>query len=228
LFDASLQRGEASAIESDRLRDPIGPSTSRAETGEDAPERPVRTPVARAATPGEPAGRDPPGAGGGSAQRRSTKHIRTLRRDLEALETAGYPLLTERVDGQTRWRLADGSRAPAIGFSPTELMTLAVSRDLLRPLEGTALRSALDAAVTKATAALPPGGPDLVRQMRDWLSVPLGPAPEAPGHHRPAHPDDHRAADRPGPLLHGCAPGHQPARDRPLPPPVRGGRALPR
>jgi predicted DNA-binding transcriptional regulator YafY len=39
------------------------------------------------------------------------KHIRTLRRDLEALETAGYPLLTERVDGQTRWRLADGSRA---------------------------------------------------------------------------------------------------------------------
>jgi WYL domain len=179
LFDASLQRGEASAIESDRLRDPIGPSTSRAETGEDAPERPVRTPVARAATPGEPAGRDPPGAGGGSAQRRSTKHIRTLRRDLEALETAGYPLLTERVDGQTRWRLADGSRAPAIGFSPTELMTLAVSRDLLRPLEGTALRSALDSAVTKATAALPPGGPDLVRQMRDWLSVPLGPAPEA-------------------------------------------------
>ena len=29
------------------------------------------------------------------------KHLRTVRRDLEALEAAGFPLLTERVDG--RW-----------------------------------------------------------------------------------------------------------------------------
>jgi len=103
------------------------------------------------------------------------KHLRTLRRDLDALESGGYPLSTERVDGQTRWRLLDGARAPALGFSPTELMALAVSRDLLRPLEGTAIRSALDSAVTKATAALPPGGAQLVRQMREWLSVRLGP-----------------------------------------------------
>lgn len=102
------------------------------------------------------------------------KHLRTLRRDLEALEAGGYPLLTERVDGQSRWRLLDGARAPALGFSPTELMALAVSRDLLRPLEGTAIRSALDSALTKATAALPPGGAQLVRQMREWLSVRLG------------------------------------------------------
>ncbi len=103
------------------------------------------------------------------------KHLRTLRRDLEALEGGGFPLLTERADGQTRWRLLDGARAPVIGFSPTELMALAVSRDLLRPLEGTQVRTALDSALTKATAALPPGGSELVRQMRDWLSVHLGP-----------------------------------------------------
>lgn len=103
------------------------------------------------------------------------KHLRTIRRDLEALEAGGFPLMTERVDGQVRWRLLDGSRAPAIAFSPTELMALAVSRDLLRPLEGTAIRSALDSALTKATAALPPSGPELVRQMRAWLSVRLGP-----------------------------------------------------
>lgn len=103
------------------------------------------------------------------------KHARTLRRDLEALETAGYPVVTERIEGRTRWRVLDGARAPAVGFSATELMALAVSRDLLRPLQGTALRSALDSAVTKATAALPPGGSALVRQMREWLSVHLGP-----------------------------------------------------
>jgi predicted DNA-binding transcriptional regulator YafY len=103
------------------------------------------------------------------------KHLRTLRRDLGALEAGGFPLVTDRVDGRTRWRLLDGTRAPAIGFSPTELMALAVSRDLLRPLEGTALRSALDSALTKATGALPAGGSELVGQMRDWLSVHLGP-----------------------------------------------------
>jgi predicted DNA-binding transcriptional regulator YafY len=103
------------------------------------------------------------------------KHLRTLRRDLEALDIGGFPLVTERVDGHTRWRLLDGARAPAIGFSSTELMALAVTRDLLRPLEGTAVRAALDSALAKATAALPPGGTDLVRQMRDWLSVHLGP-----------------------------------------------------
>lgn len=83
------------------------------------------------------------------------KHLRTLRRDLEALEAGGYPVLTERIDGQTRWRLPDGARAPAIGFSPTELMALAVSRDLLRPLEGTAIRSALDSAVSPPPPPVP-------------------------------------------------------------------------
>ena len=38
------------------------------------------------------------------------RHPRTIRRDLEALDAAHFPLLTERVGGQTRWRLMDGSR----------------------------------------------------------------------------------------------------------------------
>ena len=29
-----------------------------------------------------------------------TRHHRTIRRDLEALESAGFPLLTEKVDGR--------------------------------------------------------------------------------------------------------------------------------
>lgn len=66
------------------------------------------------------------------------KHLRTLRRDLAALEAAGFPLVTERIDGRTRWRLIEGyHRLPALAFSPTELMALTFSRDLLKPLEGT-------------------------------------------------------------------------------------------
>ena len=71
-----------------------------------------------------------------------TRHPRTLRRDLEAIEWAGYPLLTERIDGRTRWKLLDGARhAPALRLSPTELMALTLSRCLIAPLEGTAVHA---------------------------------------------------------------------------------------
>ena len=38
------------------------------------------------------------------------KNARTVRRDLEALEAVGFPLITEQSDGQTRWRLMEGFR----------------------------------------------------------------------------------------------------------------------
>jgi predicted DNA-binding transcriptional regulator YafY len=61
-----------------------------------------------------------------------------VRRDLEALEAVGFPLIAERRNGQTRWRLMEGFHdIPALGFSATELMALLLSRNLLKPLEGT-------------------------------------------------------------------------------------------
>jgi predicted DNA-binding transcriptional regulator YafY len=51
------------------------------------------------------------------------KNTRTVRRDLEALEAVGFPLVVEKHNGQTRWRLMEGFRdIPALGFSATELM----------------------------------------------------------------------------------------------------------
>jgi predicted DNA-binding transcriptional regulator YafY len=104
------------------------------------------------------------------------RHPRTLRRDLDAIESAGYPLLTERIDGRTRWKLLDGARhAPALRFSPTELMALTLSRRLIAPLEGTAVHASLQSALGKASAALPPEGLALVQQLEDTFSVGLGP-----------------------------------------------------
>ncbi|MBI3636469.1 MAG: WYL domain-containing protein [Candidatus Rokubacteria bacterium] len=104
------------------------------------------------------------------------KHLRTLRRDLSALESAGVPLVTDSVGGQTRWKLLDGfRRLPALALAPSELMALVFSRDLLRPLQGTHIHAALDSALMKASAALPPSGLDFVRQMRGFLSVRFGP-----------------------------------------------------
>jgi len=105
-----------------------------------------------------------------------SRHSRTLRRDLEALEAAGFPLFTESVNGRTHWRLMEGYRhIPQLAFSPTELMALVFSRDLLKPLDGTPLKASLDAALNKTAAVLPPEGASYVRQMRGYFSVGLGP-----------------------------------------------------
>jgi predicted DNA-binding transcriptional regulator YafY len=57
------------------------------------------------------------------------KNSRTICRDIEALEAVGFPLVTEHVNGQTRWRLIEGFRdIPALGFLATELMALVFSR----------------------------------------------------------------------------------------------------
>jgi len=105
-----------------------------------------------------------------------TRHPRTVRRDLEALEGAGFPLLSERVDGEVRWKLMEGFRhIPALGFSPTELMALTFSRGLLKPLEGTQIHGALDSALAKAASALPPPGLGYVRQLQGLFAIGLGP-----------------------------------------------------
>lgn len=104
------------------------------------------------------------------------KNPRTIRRDLEALESVGFPLVTENSDGQTRWRLMEGFRdIPALGFSATELMALVFSRNLLKPLEGTEIQASLASALNKAGAALPPQGHEYVRAMEKVFSVGLGP-----------------------------------------------------
>ena len=104
------------------------------------------------------------------------KNDRTVRRDLEALEAVGFPLMTEHHNGQTRWRLIEGFRnIPALGFSATELMALTFSRKLLQPLQGTEMQSALNYALNKVASALPPQGHEYVRALDALFSIGLGP-----------------------------------------------------
>jgi predicted DNA-binding transcriptional regulator YafY len=105
------------------------------------------------------------------------RHLRTIRRDLDALEASGFPLLTEKVEGRgVVWKLVDGFRnIPALAFSPTELMALTFSRSLLRPLEGTQLHTALDSALAKAAAALPAPGHAYLQQLDGCFAIGLGP-----------------------------------------------------
>lgn len=106
-----------------------------------------------------------------------SRHPRTIRRDLEALGAAGFPLLTQKVEDRgVVWKLMEGfRRAPALTFSPTELMALTFSRGLLRPLEGTQLQAALDSALAKAAAALPASAHGYLRRLDGLFAIGLGP-----------------------------------------------------
>ena len=115
------------------------------------------------------------------------KHPRTLRRDLQALESLGFPAYTERAGGEVRWKLLEGfRRIPAPPFAPTELMALVFSRQLLAPLDGTEVHAALDGALAKvaetpevvgwilsfaggARVVAPASLREAVRQAAEWI-----------------------------------------------------------
>jgi predicted DNA-binding transcriptional regulator YafY len=101
-------------------------------------------------------------------------HQRTIRRDLQALEVR-FPLIMERASGQVRWRPMDGFRnVPALAVSPTELMALIFSREMLKPMKGTEIKASLDSVFNKAAASLPAEGVSYVRELQGYFSVGVG------------------------------------------------------
>jgi len=83
---------------------------------------------------------------------------RTVYRDLDALRSAGYPLVAEPTgDGQTLYRFMAGySRLRPITFSLEELMTLYLCRGQLAFLQGTPFADDLDALFGRIRSSLPP------------------------------------------------------------------------
>jgi predicted DNA-binding transcriptional regulator YafY len=83
---------------------------------------------------------------------------RTIRRDLEALQAAGFPLFDEVEDGKRHWRI-DTRPFKALadtGFTLSELCALYFSRTLVEVLAGTPFRDDLGTAFTKFERALSP------------------------------------------------------------------------
>ena len=63
--------------------------------------------------------------------KREETGIRTIYRDLEALQAAGFPLYTERVEKANRWTFIDTFKFKTLPpFTLTELMSLYFYRDL--------------------------------------------------------------------------------------------------
>ncbi len=65
-------------------------------------------------------------------------HVRTVRRDLEALQAAGIDVAAHGIQRGKVWKLGPRSKGSyKINVSATELIALSLSRDLMHPLAGT-------------------------------------------------------------------------------------------
>ncbi|HJZ75995.1 MAG TPA: WYL domain-containing protein [Vicinamibacterales bacterium] len=93
---------------------------------------------------------------------------RTIRRDLEALQAAGFPLYDDRSadDGKTRWRVnGQAFKGLSAGLTVSELCALYFSRTLVESLSGTPFRDDVERAFDKLSSALTPH----MRQFLDQL-----------------------------------------------------------
>src|SRR5919107_5445012 len=94
---------------------------------------------------------------------------RTIRRDLEALQAAGFPLFDETHDGKKYWTLEQKAfkRLDDTAFTLAELSALYFSRTLVECLSGTAFERDVRSAFDKLSAALTPG----MRQFLDRMPL---------------------------------------------------------
>lgn len=93
---------------------------------------------------------------------------RTIRRDIQALEEAGFPLFDDRSgdDGKTRWKVnGQAFKGLAAGLTVSELCALYFSRTLVASLAGTPFKDDVERAFEKLGGVLTPH----MRQFLDQL-----------------------------------------------------------
>jgi len=94
--------------------------------------------------------------------------VKTIRRDLESFQTAGFPLVEETHDhGKKVWRLDGDKNAPALMFNYDEAFSLYLGRRFLEPLAGTPFWQATKEAFAKIHAMLGPTAAKYVDRMSD-------------------------------------------------------------
>jgi len=101
---------------------------------------------------------------------------RTVYRDLEALQVAGFPIYTERVDGKNLWSLLDTVKHQMpVPFSLTELMALYFGRDMLKVFKDTAFYESLESLLQKVKTTLPPESIKYLKNVEQTLHLAIKP-----------------------------------------------------
>jgi proteasome accessory factor B len=123
---------------------------------------------------------------------------RTIRRDLEALQEAGFPLFDEVHDGKRYWTLEQRAfrRLDDTGFNLAELSALYFTRTLAECLAAAPFQQDVRNAFDKLAGALTPG----MRQFLDRLPLAIQAKPD-PGVRAPAQASGHRRGSKPDPRV---------------------------
>jgi predicted DNA-binding transcriptional regulator YafY len=100
---------------------------------------------------------------------------RTVYRDLNALEYAGFPVISEKRDGRVFYRFLESFRLGDVPFTPDEILALAFSADLLRALEGTVFHDSIRSALGKIRACLSPELGEYLARLAESFRVLPGP-----------------------------------------------------
>jgi proteasome accessory factor B len=97
---------------------------------------------------------------------------RTIRRDIEALQEAGFPLYDDRVDGRKVWRLVEGYKQRLTQtFTMAELAALYFGKNLLSFLGGAPFAQDLESAFAKIREALPARSLPYLARIQDLFSA---------------------------------------------------------
>src|SRR3989441_13160864 len=97
---------------------------------------------------------------------------RTIRRDIEAREEAGFPLYDERAAGRKIWRLVEGYKQRLTQtFSLAELSALYFSKNLMSFLGGAPFAQDLEAAFAKIREALPARSLPYLERIQELFSA---------------------------------------------------------
>jgi predicted DNA-binding transcriptional regulator YafY len=99
-------------------------------------------------------------------------HERTVRRDVEALQAAGFDIQSETVQRGRVFKLgANTAEVHEIGISATELIALSIGRELLYPLMGTQYWRGIETFWNKVQEVVPNGVFDHYSRYRAALHV---------------------------------------------------------
>jgi predicted DNA-binding transcriptional regulator YafY len=103
--------------------------------------------------------------------------LRTVYRDLDAIQEAGFPIYTDREGKNSFWKILDTFKNDLpVPMTLTELMALHMSRDLLTVLKGTIFHESIESLFNKVKTALSPETVRYLENISGGLTISIGPA----------------------------------------------------
>lgn len=102
--------------------------------------------------------------------------IRTLYRDLEAIQRGGFPIFVEKRGKFSFWKMVDTfKKMLPLPLTPTELMALHTSRDLLRVFNGTIFQESIETLFNKVRSVLQPQTLNFLEGLCSTVKIDFGP-----------------------------------------------------